>query len=142
MLDAETMQRLRQRRGMFEVDCCAERCLELASIRLEDRGSTIEEEVAVLRVDDDRDTTLPRGTKGLLDHARHEHTLVVILENERVRVPNGAIDGVQKTIDLDAFEVGVLLFVHAYHLLSASDDPCLGRRRTLDLDECVIATVA
>ncbi len=44
-----------QRFGMIEVDVGAERGFQLAAIRLEDRRAAIEEEVAVLRIDDDRD---------------------------------------------------------------------------------------
>ena len=59
---------------------------ELAPIRLEDRRAAIQEEIPVLRIDDDRNALRSRRAHRRLDHARDEHALVVVLEHERVGV--------------------------------------------------------
>ena len=74
-----------QRLGVLEIDRRAERRLQLAAIRLEDRRAAIREEIPVLRIDDDRNSARARRCHRVLDHARHQHALVVVLEHERVR---------------------------------------------------------
>ena len=120
---------------MVEVHGGAECGIEFAAIGLEDRGAGVREEVAVLGIDDNGDPLGVGARDGVRDHGDNEHALVVVLEDQRVGVGHGAVDGGQQGLDLDARAIGVDFFIHANELLRPREDAGLGRGRTPGVHE-------
>jgi len=63
---------------------------------------------------------------------RHQDALVVVLEHDGIRDPDGRLHSAEELLDFLTVEVRVLLFVHSNNLLGAGDDSRLRRRGTLD----------
>ena len=120
---------------MLEIDRRAERRLELAPVRLEDRRPRVREEVAVLGIDHHGDATRVRRRHGAPDHGLDQHALVVVLEHECVGIGHRAIDRGEERLHFRSLKVGVDLLVHAHHLLSACDDARLGGGRSCRRDQ-------
>jgi hypothetical protein len=57
----EAFQRFRQREWVIEIDFRSQRRLQLSTVRLENRGALLGEEVSVLGVDHDRNASLSRA---------------------------------------------------------------------------------
>src|SRR5687768_619467 len=81
---SEPVEGCRQCLRMIEIDGSPKRGLELPPVRLEDRRTSIREEIAVLGVDDDGNASSPRALDSTGDHGGHYDSLVVILEDQRI----------------------------------------------------------
>ena len=113
-------KRRRQRLGVLEVHRGAERRLELAAVRLEDRGAAVERRSCGTS----GSTTIGMPARRRQSRsppaitARHEHALVVVLEHQRVGLADARARTASSTPrDVVGVEVGVVLLVEADDLL-------------------------
>jgi hypothetical protein len=120
---------------MVDIDVRTHRRIELAPIRFENRGATVEKEISILWVNDDWNVLAARGLHCGLDDLRNEYALVVIFQHERVGFSDGIANGEQHSVNVVALEIRVILLIDAHHLLRSSDDARFRRRRAIDRHE-------
>src|SRR5699024_9666092 len=119
LLHSQPIESLPQRHRMIDLHVRSQRRFELTPVGLEHRGALVGEEVPVLGVHHDRYAAATSQGNHLAYHRRYEHTLVVVLEDHRIRARDRLPRGVQEAFTVLTSKVAVLLLVEPHELLRA-----------------------